>query len=1072
MPQETNFNVSPYFDDFEKNDNYYRVLFKPGHPIQARELTTLQSILQNQIEQFGSHFFKEGAKVIPGQLKYNSNFYCVEINDDFSGIPVSLYLDNLVGIKIYGRSSGVRAKIVKVLNSSESERNNITLYLDYLESSSNDFSKREFLDNEVLVTEEPIQFGSTFISSGEVFASTISNNSTSTGSSFALSNGVYFIRGTFVEVSDQILILDQYTNKPSYRVGLLISEEIITSDTDENLTDNAQGYNNYSAPGADRLKITATLFKKDINDFDNTSFVQLATVQNGILREINNNTEYNILGDELARRTFDESGHYYVKSFTTYCKESLNDGIGNGGIFNQGELTYDGSVPSEDIIVYKVSPGKAYVKGYEVDFQGPTFIDAPKPRTTKIVENQAINIGFGPTLSVNTVFGSPLIGVSTSTTLSLRDERIGIGSATAAGNEIGIARVYDFVLEQGGYDVPDLNTNSWDLTLFDVQTYSTATLNEAVTLTIPTHIIGESTGATGYLKSAVSSGSTITIYQINGEFSEKENLIFSDANPDQNSRYIKNIKNYKISDIKSIFSNTGIGTFSANTAQSDSTFIGNATVSASSGGISTVTVNGLNISGIVTSGNLVKYTQPGISTISYARVSSVSYESREFEILSVPSVSSLVYGNLPNSEINPNNLTILSTKLQTSGDSGNISDNDSLFSVFPKRNINTVDLQDSELIIRKQFDSGDVSITSGSTNWISAGNNEVFLPFDEERYILIRSDGTLETLTSDRFESQSGSTQIRFNNLGSNDSNCILIATLRKRNLKSKTKRKKIVDSIIVNKSSSVSSGTGSTTLNDGLIYGNYPYGTRVQDGEVCLNYPDVNFLYGVFESKTSSDPQVPSATIGSMDGPSSTTNDLIIGETLVGSISGARAIYVERKTDTSIGYIYQNNITFTNNELIQFQQSNVRGIIESINPGSKNITDSYDLNIGQRLSYYDYSRIVRRVNSEDPKRRLKIIFMRGYYDSSDTGDITTANSYNAFDYKKEIPSVLGYRNTDIIDLRPRVADYVVSENKRSPFEFDGRSFTHTKHSAKNITSSDESISITYDYFGGIFVRF
>jgi hypothetical protein len=43
----------------------------------------------------------------------------------------------------------------------------------------------------------------------------------------------------------------------------------------------------------------------------------------------------------------------------------------------------------------------------------------------------------------------------------------------AAGNEIGIARVYDFVLEQGGYDVPDLNTNSWDLTLFDVQTYST-----------------------------------------------------------------------------------------------------------------------------------------------------------------------------------------------------------------------------------------------------------------------------------------------------------------------------------------------------------------------------------------------------------------------------------------------------------------------------------------------------------------------------------------------------------------------------------------------------------------------
>ena len=57
MPQETNLNVSPYFDDFDKNKNFSRVLFKPGSPVQARELTTLQSILQNQIEQFGTHFF-------------------------------------------------------------------------------------------------------------------------------------------------------------------------------------------------------------------------------------------------------------------------------------------------------------------------------------------------------------------------------------------------------------------------------------------------------------------------------------------------------------------------------------------------------------------------------------------------------------------------------------------------------------------------------------------------------------------------------------------------------------------------------------------------------------------------------------------------------------------------------------------------------------------------------------------------------------------------------------------------------------------------------------------------------
>ena len=64
MAQNTNLNTSPYFDDFDSAKNYQRVLFKPGTPIQARELTTLQTILQDQVEKFGKHFLKEGAVVI------------------------------------------------------------------------------------------------------------------------------------------------------------------------------------------------------------------------------------------------------------------------------------------------------------------------------------------------------------------------------------------------------------------------------------------------------------------------------------------------------------------------------------------------------------------------------------------------------------------------------------------------------------------------------------------------------------------------------------------------------------------------------------------------------------------------------------------------------------------------------------------------------------------------------------------------------------------------------------------------------------------------------------------------
>ena len=100
MAQQTNLNVSPYFDDFDENDNYYRVLFKPGYPVQARELTGLQSILQNQIDKFGQHFFKEGAKVIPGNTAYSQSYYAVELNNTHLGVPVEYYIEQLLKRKI------------------------------------------------------------------------------------------------------------------------------------------------------------------------------------------------------------------------------------------------------------------------------------------------------------------------------------------------------------------------------------------------------------------------------------------------------------------------------------------------------------------------------------------------------------------------------------------------------------------------------------------------------------------------------------------------------------------------------------------------------------------------------------------------------------------------------------------------------------------------------------------------------------------------------------------------------------------------------------------------------------
>ena len=64
----TNFNASPFYDDFDEAKKFLRILFRPTYPVQARELTQLQSILSNQVSRFGSSIYKDGSTVTGGSL--------------------------------------------------------------------------------------------------------------------------------------------------------------------------------------------------------------------------------------------------------------------------------------------------------------------------------------------------------------------------------------------------------------------------------------------------------------------------------------------------------------------------------------------------------------------------------------------------------------------------------------------------------------------------------------------------------------------------------------------------------------------------------------------------------------------------------------------------------------------------------------------------------------------------------------------------------------------------------------------------------------------------------------------
>ena len=403
MAQKKDLNISPYYDDFDPSNNFYKVLFKPGFPVQARELTGLQSILQNQVEDFGSHIFKEGSIVNGAGPTLDIQFNAVKLNSTQFGIDISVYIDELLHKTVEGQSSGVTATVDFIALPDGGDVEDLTIYVKYNNAGSTDPTLDTFINGESLIVKENIVYGNTTINAGTAVATLIANNALSIGSAASVSDSIYFIKGTFVTVDKQTIILDHYTNNPSYRVGFQINEEIITAKDDASLYDNAKGFTNYAAPGADRFKLSLTLTKKSIDDKNDTDFFEILRTVEGEIRKIDDSTQYSKIANWIAGRTFDESGNYTVDPFDISVDNSLNDRLGNGGLFFEGQNTDEGNTPSDDLMCVKVSGGKAYVRGYDIKTDSVEILDVDKPRDTQ--EVSAINVDFelGNILRVNNV---------------------------------------------------------------------------------------------------------------------------------------------------------------------------------------------------------------------------------------------------------------------------------------------------------------------------------------------------------------------------------------------------------------------------------------------------------------------------------------------------------------------------------------------------------------------------------------------------------------------------------------------------------------------------------------------
>jgi hypothetical protein len=1053
MPQKTNLNINPYYDDFDANDNFYRVLFKPGYPVQARELTTLQSILQNQIESFGSHIFKEGSMVIPGGITYDRSYFSIKVNTQFLGIDISLYSAELVGKRVRGSESGITATVQKVLLPPELGIEYPTIFVKYINSNS-DYEFSQFSDAENLILEDQVVYGNTTLNAGDSIASTINVNSAAIGSAVNVANGVYFVRGTFVDVSSDTIVLDPYSNASSYRVGFNILEGLVSSNEDETLYDNARGFSNYAAPGADRLKITLSLGKKVLSDFDDKDFFEIIRIDGGEIKKIQDKSVYSILKDYFAKRTFEESGDYSVGNFGIGLAESLNDGISNEGLYNSKQKTEELNTPNKDLFCVKISPGKAYVRGFDIESVGTTVLDVEKPRDVNNVKSSLVPFEMGNLIRLNNVSGTPYIGFNNNNNVvSLRNRRK-TDTYSASGDAIGQARVYSFSLTDSTYSN---QSTEWDLYLFDVQTYTKLYLNKFVDINIcpQTSIVrGLSSGATGYVADA-SSGGSITLTQTSGTFISGEQIIINEIS--EYNRSIKSIVSYNAEDIKSIY-------------QSYSTLSGIKTDFVADTALRRVSPNGFNLTdrlvinqslGIascpgkvftgIRSDTIIRYQQSGFEVETYNRVTSISSDLRTLNLGGVPSVPNINDGGLPSTNQSVT-FSLGVPKIQND-------ENANLYAPLNASNVSTVDLNRSSLTITKQItgqtigSNGQLILNTSTLNITDA----FFETFDAERYSIFYADGTVEQLTSDQVTLYSNGTQVAFNGLQQVGVSSVTVnATLRKEFVSNKAKNFIRGEQLIV--SSTVS---GVSTSITGLSTSKY-YGMRVEDKEISLNIPDVVNIVSVYESLDKSTPVLDSISFISGLALNTTT---IIGEKIIGSTSGAIAQLIKAPSASSVEIIYLNANKFIAGESATFEESGIISNIISVTKGRYlNITDRYTLDKGQKEQYYDYSRIVRKNNSVAPSKKLLITYNYYSVPSTDVGDFYTVNSYPGERYSKDIPILAnGLRASDTLDFRPRVARFTSLSS--SPFAFSSRNFQSTGTNPTLVVAPGESSIVGYSYY-------
>ena len=434
----TTFSTSPHFDDYDETKQFVRILFRPGRAVQARELTQLQTIIQGQIERFGKGIYKDGSFITPPETTYDNTFSFVKLTESTGTTISDEAVSSLVGLTIEN-SNSVKAKIINHAVSTTAG-DPPTLFVKYIDGGTN--SDLTFSDGDTLTASD----GTTLTS--------ISSSSTGNGTAFSIGQCTMFAKGNFLFVPEQTHIVEKYTSVANKLIGLSVTESVSDSDDDSSLLDPATGTFNFFAPGADRYKAELLLSSRDLEFVSNadSNFIEVIRVEDGEVISKELDPKFSVLGDTLAKRTFEESGNYEVEPFTLELREHLKPTLTGGNTFaNISAIVNTGVFPAANggvnsKFVSVVTPGKAYVKGYEVDDVKSRFISIDKARDFANVTNGVVASQLSSFVRINDVNSLPDLSVIE--TLNLRDS-YKTSNAGQNGSVVGTAKARGLIYQTG-----------------------------------------------------------------------------------------------------------------------------------------------------------------------------------------------------------------------------------------------------------------------------------------------------------------------------------------------------------------------------------------------------------------------------------------------------------------------------------------------------------------------------------------------------------------------------------------------------------------------------------------------